>query len=93
MRGVTAAMMLSLLCWMTWRDTNSAGRRGPAGRDHATINALVQFMAQLPADSHATMFAAPGVTIVENYAPFIFSGPMPWQPGRRDSGSMPAPTS
>ena len=74
MRGVTAATMLSLLCWMTGGTRPAlAGEVPPAGIMQP-IDALVQFMAQLPADRHASMFAAAGVTIVENYAPFIFSG-------------------
>jgi hypothetical protein len=39
-----------------------------------TVRALVAFMAKLPAGRHATMFAPQGVTIIENFAPFIFAG-------------------
>lgn len=38
------------------------------------VQALVAFMVALPAGRHPTMFARSGVTIVENFPPFIFAG-------------------
>ena len=38
------------------------------------VQALVAYMVALPAGDHPTMFARFGVTIIENYPPFIFSG-------------------
>jgi hypothetical protein len=74
MRTVTAVMTLSLLCWMLGGTRPALAGEVPPAEIMQPIDALAQFMAQLPAGSHATMFAARGVTIVENYAPFIFSG-------------------
>lgn len=50
------------------------------------IQALVAFMARVPANQHASMFADRDVTVVENYPPFIFSGPdavARWEEGFR----------
>ena len=38
------------------------------------VKALVAFMAKRPAGQHPAMFAASGVTIIENYPPFVFAG-------------------
>jgi hypothetical protein len=46
----------------------------PTAEMLAPVQALVAFMARLPEDEHATMFAPRGVTIIENYPPFIFAG-------------------
>jgi hypothetical protein len=74
MRTVTAAMTLSLLCWILGGTRPALAGEVPPAEIMQPIDALAQFMAQLPAGRHATMFAARGVTIVENYAPYIFSG-------------------
>jgi hypothetical protein len=72
-RAVTGAMTLTLLWWTLGGAPALAGKV-PLAEIMQPIDELAQFMAQLPAGRHATMFAARGVTIVENYAPFIFSG-------------------
>ena len=74
MRIVTVAMTLSLVCWVLGGTRTALADVVPPAEIMQPIDALAQFMAQLPAARHATMFAARGVTIVENYAPFIFSG-------------------
>jgi hypothetical protein len=38
------------------------------------VRELATFMSTLPRDAHAGMFAGHGVCIVENFAPYVFSG-------------------
>jgi hypothetical protein len=58
----------------------------PSAAMLAPVEALVAFMAKLPQGQHATMFARRGVTILENYPPYIFTGPdavARWEEGFR----------
>jgi hypothetical protein len=50
------------------------------------VRELVDFMSALPRGKHASMFSSEGVFIVENFAPFLFSGPhavLAWEAGFR----------
>ncbi len=47
---------------------------GPTTAMLEPVRALAAFMAKLPAAQHPTMYAARGVTILENYPPYIFAG-------------------
>jgi hypothetical protein len=52
----------------------------------APVRALVAFMSKLPVGEHATMFAPRGVTIIENFPPYVFVGPdavARWEAGFR----------
>jgi hypothetical protein len=58
----------------------------PSAAMLAPVEALVAFMAKLPQRQHATMFARRGVTILENYPPYLFTGPdavARWEQGFR----------
>ena len=46
----------------------------PSAEIMKPIHELGEFMSMLPEGRHATMFAVRGVTVIENYPPFIFSG-------------------
>ncbi len=50
------------------------------------VRALASFMSTLRPEEHASMFAAKGLCIVENFAPFLFCGPgaaAAWEKGFR----------
>ena len=47
---------------------------GPSGAMMTPVRALVAFMSTLPEGGHPGVFAAHGLCIVENYAPFLFCG-------------------
>jgi hypothetical protein len=65
--------VFALLCALLGvRDLRAA--ESPTAEMLKPVQALGAFMAALPANQHADMFAGSGVTVVENYAPFIFSG-------------------
>jgi hypothetical protein len=58
----------------------------PTPQMMAAVRALADFMASLRPDEHPRFFAARGLCIVENFAPFLFCGPRAaaaWEAGFR----------
>lgn len=70
--SIACALLLS--CVVLTCPRESRADDAPTAAMMEPVAALVRFMASLPPGEHATMFATHGVTIIENFAPFIFSG-------------------
>jgi hypothetical protein len=80
--GATLVLIGSMVA--ATRSASAAER--PTAEIMEPIRELGDFMALLPEGRHATMFAVQGVTVIENYPPFIFSGAdavMRWEAGFR----------
>jgi hypothetical protein len=64
----------------------AAAVAAPTAAMLAPVQGLVDFMSHLPAGAHPAAFAAAGLCIVENFAPFLFCNPRAatdWEAGFR----------
>jgi hypothetical protein len=73
MRGATTRIVASMPSVPSATANVRADRR-PTSAMFAPVQALAAFMASLPLDERPEMFAADGVTIIENFPPYIFGG-------------------
>jgi hypothetical protein len=75
-RGVRKAIAHTLAAARQAPDETESTQEneGPTTAMLAPVQALVAFMASLPPTGHPAIFARRGLTIIENFPPFVFAG-------------------
>jgi hypothetical protein len=79
-------MALTLVSALTSGLETACAEPQPSAAMMVPIHQLAAFMSTLKTGQHPTMFAAVGVCIIENFAPFMFCGPhavADWEAGFR----------